>query len=114
MHFLPIYFFYFILIFLTVLERENIFSSCIVFSGVAFCLIKMFVMDMTKSFSSKPKKFTRENVMHYAPLIFLLYYFISLNFKLAGDCWKIFSYNLKFKIKIYFLYQLCFLKIKCF
>ena len=43
-----------------------------------------------------------ENTMYYALLkIFLLYYFISLNFKLVGDCWKIFSYNLKFKIKKY-------------
>ena len=75
----------------------------------------MSVMDMIESFSSKLGKLMDENTMYYAPLkMFLLYYFISLNFKLVGDCWKIFSYNLKFKIKIYFLYQLCFVKIKCF
>jgi len=62
-------------------------------------------MDMIESLSSKPGKLIDENTMYYAPLkMFLLYYFISLNFKLVGDCWKIFSYNLNFKIKIYFLY----------
>jgi len=72
-------------------------------------------MNISESLSNKSEKLMDENTMYYAPLkIFLLYYFIYLNFKLVGDCWKIFSYNLKFKIKIYFLYQLCFLKIKCF
>jgi len=66
-------------------------------------------MDMIESLSSKSKKFMGENAMYFAPSIFLLYYFISLNFKLVEDCWKIFSYNLKYKIKIYFHCQLCFL-----
>ena len=48
--------------------------------------------------SSKHEKLMDENTMYYAPLkMFLLYYFISLNFILVGDCWKIFSYNLKLK-----------------
>ena len=52
-------------------------------------------MNMIKFLSSKPEKFMGENAKYYAPLkMFLLYYFISLNFKLVGDCWKIFSYNL--------------------
>ena len=52
-------------------------------------------MDMIQSLSSKHEKLMDENTMYYAPLkMFLLYYFISLNFKLVGDCWKIFSYNL--------------------
>jgi len=42
---------------------------------------------MIESLSSKPEKLMDENAMYYAPLkIFLLYYFISLNFKLVGDC----------------------------
>ena len=66
-------------------------------------------MNMIQFIPSKPGKFMGENAIYYAPLkMFLLYYFISLNFKLVKDCWKIFSYNLKFKIKIYFLYQLYF------
>jgi len=72
-------------------------------------------MDMIEPLPSKPGQLIDENTMYYTLLkMFLLYYFISLNLKLVGDCWKIFSYNLKFKIKIYFLYQLWFLKIKCF
>ena len=55
-------------------------------------------MDMIKSLFSKPEKFMGENIMHYPPLkMFLLYYLISLDFKLVGDCWKIFSYKLKLK-----------------
>ena len=73
----------------------------------------MYVMNMIESLSSKLEKLMDENTIYYAPLkIFLLYYFISLNFKLVEGCQKIFSYNLKFKIKIHFLYQLCFFKDK--
>ena len=58
----------------------------------------MYVMNMIESLSSKLEKLMDENTIYYAPLkIFLLYYFISLNFKLVGGCWKIFSYNLKLK-----------------
>ena len=71
-------------------------------------------MNIIKYVSSKPEECTGENTMHYAPLKMFLYDFISLNFKLVGDSWKIFSYNLKFEIKIYFIYQLCFVKIKFF
>ena len=52
----------------------------------------MSIMDMIESFSSKLEKFMDENIMYYAPLnIFLLHYFISLNFKLVEHCWKVFS-----------------------
>ena len=41
-------------------------------------------MNMIKFLSSKPEKFMGENAKYYAPLkMFLLYYFISLNFKLV-------------------------------
>jgi len=50
------------------------------------------MMNMIESLTSKSEKLK----------MFLLYYFISLNVKLVGDGWKIYSYNLKFKIKIYF------------
>jgi len=47
----------------------------------------MSIMDMIESLSSKFEKLIDENEMYYAQLkIFLLYYFISLNFKLVGDC----------------------------
>ena len=60
-------------------------------------------MDMIEFLPSQHEKLMDENIMYYALLkVFLLYYFISLNFKLVGDCWKIFSYNLKFKIKVFF------------
>ena len=60
-------------------------------------------MDMIESIYSKHGKLMDENTMYYAPLkIFLLSYFISLKFKLVGDCWKIFSYNLKFN-NIFFI-----------
>ena len=67
----------------------------------------MSIMDMIESLSSKPGKLIDENTMYYAPLkMFLLYYFISLNFKLVGDCWKIFSYNLKLKYIFFINYVL--------
>ena len=45
------------------LREKNYFSlsSCIVFSAVAFYFIKMSTMNMIKSLSSKPEKFTGEN-----------------------------------------------------
>ena len=62
---------------------------------------------MIKSLSSKPRKLMDENTIYYAPLkMFLLYYFISLNFKLVGDWWKIFSYNLKLKYILFINYVL--------
>ena len=72
----------------------------------------MSVMDKIESLSSKPEKLMDENTMYYALLkMFLLYYFISLNFKLVGDCWKIFSYNLKLK---YIFLSIMFFKDKIF
>ena len=67
----------------------------------------MSVMDKIESLSSKPEKLMDENTMYYALLkMFLLYYFISLNFKLVVDCWKIFSYNLKLKYIFFINYVL--------
>ena len=74
------------------LRERNLHFSYIVFSVVIFYFIKMSIMDMIESFSSKLEKFMDENIMYYAPLnIFLLHYFISLNFKLVEHCWKVFS-----------------------
>ena len=44
---------------------------------------KMFVIDMIEFLSSKHKKLMDENTIYYVLLkmFFLLYYFISLNFK---------------------------------
>ena len=48
-------------------------------------------MDMIESLFNKPEKLMDEKAMYYASLkMFLLYYFISLNFKLVGDCGKYF------------------------
>ena len=67
----------------------------------------MCVMDMIGFLSSKHEKLMDKNTMYYASLkMFLLYSFISLNFKLVGDCWKIFSYNLKLKYIFFINYVL--------
>ena len=44
-------------------------------------------MNMIEFISNKHEKLIDENIIYYALLkMFLLYYFITLNFKLVGDC----------------------------
>ena len=85
-----------------VLERKSVitfFLHSLFYSSIV--LSKISVVNMIEFLSSKHEKLMDENAMHYVPLkMFLLYYFISWNFKLVWDCWKIFSLSIVFLFKI--------------